>query len=85
MFYLRRVIKNYVMFSVSTTYLEYLSEDYFSLPKNLTKSRTGETKEVPRWKTCVRQTDNGLGMALGKLFVDKTFAQSSFREVCIPF
>jgi putative endopeptidase len=31
-------------------------------------------KEIePRWKRCVQATDNGLGEALGKLYVDKTF------------
>jgi putative endopeptidase len=27
----------------------------------------------PRWKRCVRATDNALGEALGKIYVDKTF------------
>jgi predicted metalloendopeptidase len=31
-------------------------------------------KEIePRWKRCVQATDNSLGEALGKLYVDKTF------------
>ena len=27
----------------------------------------------PRWKKCVKSTDANLGMALGKLYVDRTF------------
>jgi len=27
----------------------------------------------PRWKRCVKATDENLGMALGKLYVDRTF------------
>ena len=33
----------------------------------------------------MQHTDDGLGMALGKLFVDKTFAQSSYSEVSLLF
>lgn len=34
---------------------------------------SGQQEIEPRWKRCVRATDNELGMALGKLYVDRTF------------
>jgi putative endopeptidase len=34
---------------------------------------TGATEMRPRWKRCVDFTDNQLGEALGKKFVEKTF------------
>ena len=34
---------------------------------------SGQKEIEPRWKRCVRSTDRGLGMALGELYVDKTF------------
>jgi len=34
---------------------------------------SGQKEIEPRWKRCVRSTDQNLGMALGQLYVDKTF------------
>jgi putative endopeptidase len=37
------------------------------------KYMSGQQEMEPRWKRCVKSTDAGLGMALGKLYVDRTF------------
>ncbi len=37
------------------------------------KYMSGQREIEPRWKKCVKSTDEGLGMALGKLYVDRTF------------
>jgi predicted metalloendopeptidase len=37
------------------------------------KYMSGQQEMEPRWKRCVKQTDRSLGMALGQLYVDKTF------------
>ena len=37
------------------------------------KYLSGQQEIEPRWKRCVRATDTNLGMALGKLYVDRTF------------
>jgi putative endopeptidase len=37
------------------------------------KYMSGQQEMEPRWKRCVKSTDTHLGMALGKLYVDKTF------------
>ncbi len=34
---------------------------------------SGQQEMQPRWKRCVKATDENLGMALGKLYVDRTF------------
>jgi predicted metalloendopeptidase len=34
---------------------------------------SGQKEIEPRWKRCVKSTDEELGMALGQLYVDKTF------------
>ncbi len=34
---------------------------------------SGQQEMEPRWKRCVKSTDAKLGMALGKLYVDRTF------------
>lgn len=75
-----KVIQNYVMFSVASSYVNLLNEEFIHLSKNLSIARNGVYKEFPRWKTCALQTDKGLGMALGSLFVQKTFAKNSRKE-----
>ncbi len=37
------------------------------------KYMSGQQEMEPRWKRCVKSTDTHLGMALGKLYVDRTF------------
>ncbi len=37
------------------------------------KYMSGQQEMAPRWKRCVKATDQQLGMALGQLYVDKTF------------
>ena len=37
------------------------------------KYMSGRKEIEPRWKRCVKATDENLGMALGKLYVDRTF------------
>jgi putative endopeptidase len=37
------------------------------------KYMSGQQEIEPRWKRCVKSTDLALGMALGKLYVDRTF------------
>lgn len=35
---------------------------------------TGTKEILPRWKRCVRSTDRGIGMALGKMYVKRAFS-----------
>lgn len=37
----------------------------------------GREKSPPRWQFCVTQVNSNMGMALGSLFVEKYFDQSS--------
>jgi putative endopeptidase len=37
------------------------------------KYMSGQKEMEPRWKRCVKSTDASLGMALGKIYVDRTF------------
>src|SRR5204863_8038574 len=37
------------------------------------KTLTGAQEQTPRWKRCVQATDNDLGEALGRAYVDRTF------------
>ncbi len=46
------------------------------------KELSGEQVERPRWKRCVAATDNGLGEAVGQVYVDSQFsaAQKAFTS-----
>ena len=39
------------------------------------KYMSGQQEIEPRWKRCVKSTDENLGMALGKLYVDRVFGE----------
>ena len=47
----------------------FVEEDFLFNGKYL----SGQQEMEPRWKRCVKATDQSLGMALGQLYVDKTF------------
>ena len=47
----------------------YVDEDFLFNGKYM----SGQQDIEPRWKRCVKSTDVALGMALGKLYVDRTF------------
>jgi putative endopeptidase len=47
----------------------FLQEDFLFNGKYM----SGQQEMEPRWKRCVKATDQNLGMALGQLYVDKTF------------
>jgi len=47
----------------------FVQEDFLFYGKYL----SGQQEIEPRWKRCVKATDQNLGMALGQLYVDKTF------------
>jgi len=47
----------------------FVDEDFLFNGKYL----SGQQENEPRWERCVRATNQSLGMALGQLYVDKTF------------
>jgi predicted metalloendopeptidase len=66
--------KTYLRWKVINSYAQVLTkafveEDFLFNGKYM----SGQQEMEPRWKRCVKATDNNLGMALGQLYVDKTF------------
>src|ERR1700691_2240153 len=45
------------------------------------KYMSGQQQIEPRWKRCVKSTDASLGMALGKLYVDRTFGAEGKERI----
>lgn len=49
--------------------------DFFS------KTLSGVTEQLPRWRRCTRDTDNSLGEALGEEFVKKNFSPAAKKRM----
>ncbi|MDE3179346.1 MAG: M13 family metallopeptidase [Acidobacteriota bacterium] len=51
----------------------YLSKPFVDEDFSFTRVLTGAEKLQPRWQRCVNEVDSGIGMALGKQYVDAEF------------
>ncbi|MGA9901240.1 MAG: M13 family metallopeptidase [Terriglobales bacterium] len=66
--------KVYLRWKTINTYAPGLTKAFVEEDFNFNgKYMSGQKEMEPRWKRCVRSTDASLGMALGKLYVDRTF------------
>ena len=66
--------KTYLRWKVIDDYAPTLSKAF--VDENFAfngKYMSGQQEIEPRWKRCVKATDTNLGMALGQLYVDRTF------------
>jgi putative endopeptidase len=67
-------LKIYLRWRALDTYADTLSKPFVDEDFNFNAAYLSGQKEIEaRWKRCVRATDQQLGMALGQLYVDKTF------------
>jgi putative endopeptidase len=66
--------KTYLRWRALDTYAPELSKAFVDEDFQFNDAFMSGQKEIePRWKRCVESTDRNLGMALGELYVDKTF------------
>ena len=66
--------KVYLRWKTINTYAPGLTKAFVEEDFNFNgKYMSGQQEMEPRWKRCVKSTDFSLGMALGKLYVDRTF------------
>jgi putative endopeptidase len=66
--------KVYLRWKTISTYAPGLTKAFVEEDFNFNgKYMSGQQEIEPRWKRCVKSTDYSLGMALGKLYVDRTF------------
>jgi len=70
-----------VVFNLLDTYSSFLTEDIIALRKNLTLAARGTYKKLERWKRCTSAAESAVGMAVGALFVNKTFSDNSYTVV----
>ena len=74
--------KTMLRWNVVNTFASQLSKnfddanfDFFS------KTLSGVTEQVPRWRRCAKATDNNLGEALGEEFVKKNFTPAAKKRM----
>jgi putative endopeptidase len=66
--------KVYLRWKTINAYATGLSKAFVEEDFNFNdKYMSGQQEMEPRWKRCVKSTDSRLGMALGQLYVDRTF------------
>jgi putative endopeptidase len=74
--------KTYLRWRVVRRAAPRLSNDFVMEDYRFNSEYMRGTKEIePRWKRCVRSTDNDLGEALGKLFVERYFGPEGKQKM----
>ena len=66
--------KTYLRWKAINSHSQLLTKAFFDESFQFNgKYMSGQQEPEARWKRCVKSTDQNLGMALGELYVDKTF------------
>ena len=65
--------KTYVSWHLLDASAPWLSQPFVEANFKMQQALTGQPEIKPRWKRCVESTDNALGEALGKKYVELTF------------
>ncbi|OQV25628.1 Membrane metallo-endopeptidase-like 1 [Hypsibius exemplaris] len=87
-----RTVANYLIWRIVQNRASNLDERFRSRRRVFSNLLLGNTKEAPRWRTCVQYVNDNLGMAVGAMFVrehfkedSKEIAQLMIREISISF
>uniref|UniRef100_A0A8C2X702 endothelin-converting enzyme 1 n=1 Tax=Cyclopterus lumpus TaxID=8103 RepID=A0A8C2X702_CYCLU len=84
MLVLRYLLNNYMMWTLVQKSVASLDQRFENAQDKLLESLYGTKKScTPRWQTCIGNTDDTLGFALGALFVKATFDKHSKEIVKI--
>ncbi len=72
-----RELKDYYAWEVVQSYAPYLSDDFADAGFEFSKVMSGVQQQRPRWKKALGVTEGYLGEAIGELYVNEYFPQSS--------
>ncbi len=72
-----RELKDYYAWEVVQSYAPYLSDDFAEAGFEFSKVMSGVQQQRPRWKKALGATEGYLGEAIGELYVNEYFPQSS--------
>ena len=76
----KSTLANYMMWITVHPYLQLLGSDFRQIAAAYMLAMEG-TEPAARSKMCVALTDNEMGLATGRMFIDSYFSQSSKTEV----
>ncbi len=74
-------IKDYLSFHLINTASDYLSDDFRAVNFKMGSVISGAEKDQPRWKRALAVPNGMLGEALGQLYVEKYFPESSKKKM----
>ncbi len=72
-----QVLRDYITSSYLSSAASYLSDDFINAGFELRKVMTGVEQQQPRWKRALSVPNGILGEAVGQLYVEKYFPESS--------
>lgn len=72
-----REIKDYYIWQIVSDAAPYLSDDFSDASFEFSKVMSGVEQQQPRWKRVQNATEGRLGEAIGKLYVEQYFPESS--------
>lgn len=73
--------KIYLRWHLIEAYAPFLSTPFVDENFRMVAKLTGTKELLPRWKRVINAEESALGFAIGKLFVEKTFPESSKLQV----
>ena len=76
-----QTIRDYLSFHLMDAAAGYLSDDFRTASFNVSKVVTGAEQDKPRWKRALGAPNHYLGEALGQLYVEKYFPESSKQQM----
>jgi neprilysin len=82
-FVIIRIIHDYLAWHTVRAYLSCLPKSFRDAGKILRKSLMGSEGNEEVWRSCVTDTNNVLGFAVGGMFVRQNFRGESKPLVCI--
>ena len=72
-----REIKDYYLWDIVSSAAPYLSDDFGNANFEFNKVMSGVQEQQPRWKKVLGTTERALGEAVGELYVEEYFPESS--------
>jgi putative endopeptidase len=76
-----REVKDYYLWKYVAQAAPYLSDTFTNTSFEFAKVRSGVQQQRPRWKRALAVPDSYMGEAIGKLYVEKHFPESSKQKM----
>lgn len=76
-------VKDYYLWKMVAGAAPYLSDDFTDASFEFSKVMSGVQEQRPRWKRALAATEGALGEAVGQLYVEKYFPESSKQQMLV--